>query len=595
MTCRADVAQYQGPMGRLRQLLPQRHIRWKIMGPYALLALALAFSGTYVVTNLMTGSLEERFTNQLAEAARATADSLVRRERQHLEVLRAITFTEGVAAAAAAGDTAQLERLVTPLAANSGTEFVEVLDGGGRQIIAFRLVDPAALTYALLSEGSSRASWPLVQKVVEGQADEQGDKFADIVSTADGPIIYTAGPLRAGDDIVGIVLVGSHLNSFLTEAKATAFADVTVYGEDLQPIASTFAVGQDRDSEETLSPQSTQASAVAGLRERHELFGREFSLLYGDLMIRGERLGSYSVALPTSFVTDANATARVQLGALFALATVAMLLIGWLLARVITSPLFKLLRTAQAVSGGDLTARSGVRSGDEIGALAAAFDTMTEKLQRQHLGTLEALVSAIDARDPYTRGHSVRVGHLSVDLGEALGLSTSQLQHLQIGGYLHDIGKIGIRDAVLLKPGKLTDEEFDLIRQHPTIGLDILRTLDLPPAVIAVVGGHHEKLNGAGYPLGLSAEELTIFPRIASVADIYDALTTSRPYRESMSVEQAQKLLERESVEGLLDPNVVAVMLKVAPRWEDRRKSEPMLDGVDFSQSLRPPDARAAS
>ncbi|MCH7816108.1 MAG: HD domain-containing protein [Proteobacteria bacterium] len=123
-------------------------------------------------------------------------------------------------------------------------------------------------------------------------------------------------------------------------------------------------------------------------------------------------------------------------------------------------------------------------------------------------------MSAIDARDPYTRGHSVRVGHLSVDLGEALGLSAAQLQHLQIGGYLHDIGKIGIRDAVLLKPGKLTDEEFDLIRQHPTIGLDILRTLDLPPAVIAVVGGHHEKLNGAGYPLGLSAEELTIFPRM---------------------------------------------------------------------------------
>jgi putative nucleotidyltransferase with HDIG domain len=167
--------------------------------------------------------------------------------------------------------------------------------------------------------------------------------------------------------------------------------------------------------------------------------------------------------------------------------------IGLYLTHQLTKPILRLVRTARIVASGDLTVRSGVKSGDEIGILATSFDEMTNKLQRQHLSTIRALTSAIDARDPYTMGHSVRVGQLAMMLGRQLGMEDKRLARLEVGGYLHDIGKIGIRDAVLLKPGRLTPEERTIIEDHPRIGLSILEAVDLPEEVVRFVQDHHER------------------------------------------------------------------------------------------------------
>jgi putative nucleotidyltransferase with HDIG domain len=239
----------------------------------------------------------------------------------------------------------------------------------------------------------------------------------------------------------------------------------------------------------------------------------------------------------------------------------------------------KLVDAANAVAGGDLSARSGVDGADEIGVLGRSFDAMAERLQRQLLSTVRALTSAIDARDPYTMGHSLRVGQLATEIGRELGLGQNDLAHLEIGGYLHDIGKIGVRDAVLLKPGALTPEERAAIERHPTIGLDILEHVELAPQVIEFVGRHHEKLNGSGYPEHLHEHDLTIFPRIAAVADIYDALTTDRPYRAGMSPEQGVSILYKESDGGQLDRGVVEALERVLPRWHERLRTEPSLQG----------------
>jgi putative nucleotidyltransferase with HDIG domain len=204
---------------------------------------------------------------------------------------------------------------------------------------------------------------------------------------------------------------------------------------------------------------------------------------------------------------------------------------------------------------------------------------MTGRLQRQHLATIRALTSAIDARDPYTAGHSARVGQLAVELGAALGLPDSQLQDLEIGGYLHDTGKIGVRDAILLKPGSLTAEEQEMIERHTRVGLDILQSVELSPDVIAFIGGHHEKLDGSGYPNSLRSEELSIIARIAAVADIYDALTTDRPYLAAMTTEQALDILNREAAAGRIDREVVATLAGVVPRWERRLRTDPTLQG----------------
>ena len=578
----------------MRRLLPSRKIRWKIIGPYAVLALLLAFLGTYLVTNIVTSSLEERFTNQLAEAARVAADSLVRRERQHLEVARSVAFTEGVAeAVAAAGEaeaasdeqtTITLERLVLPLVANSGTETVEVLDLAGRPLYAVRLADRATLSYEPVADASTRAGLEPVQRVLATEVDDRGDKFAGFATVEGRPMFYTAGPIVTGGELVGVVLVGSTLESFLPVVKGEALADVTFYDQARAPLSSTFPVEEGLEAD--LGPRLPGGQLAAGLREQRQLFGRQYELLYGELRIRDEPVGVYSIALPTSFITSANETTSLQLGALFAAVTVAVLLVGWMLARLITKPLLRLVNTARAVAAGDLTARSGVRTGDEIGVLAVTFDAMTEKLERQHLGTIRALVSAIDARDPYTRGHSVRVGHLAQDLGKELRLDDRQLQQLLVGGYLHDIGKIGVRDAILLKPSALTNEERALIEQHPTIGLEILASVELPRNVIDIVGGHHEKLDGSGYPLAFSAEELTIFPRIAAVADIYDALVSDRPYRAGMEMRRALEILAREAETGLLDPQVVVPMHRLAPQWEQRRHDDPELQGMQLESPL---------
>ena len=565
-----------------RRLLPAPRVRLKIMAPFVVLSLVGAFLGTYLVTLLVTDSLEERFANQLAESARVVSDSVVRRERQHLETVRAVAFTEGVADVVASRRAAELEQLVLPLAVNQRAEIVEILDATGNRIYGARLADPTALQYRTIEDTADRSTWPLVRSVLSRERDDLGDKFAGIVSTSAGPALYTAGPVERDGELVGVVLVGTLLDSFLPLIKGAAFADVTFYDDTGVLLGTTFQRGPDETAEAALEPNAEGGVLSPGLREHHTLAGREYALLYGELRVRDELIGTYSVGLATSFVTSARGSAWAELGLLFAAGTVLVLAIGSLLSRSLTSPLAKLLAAARSVSDGDLTARSGVHSRDEIGALASTFDAMAERLQRQHLGTIRALVTAIDARDPYTRGHSVRVGRLSVDLGSQFGLTEAQLQHLEVGGYLHDIGKIGIRDAILLKPDRLTDEERAVIEQHPQIGLEILRTVELPLPVTAVVGGHHEKLDGSGYPLGLTAEELSVFPRIASVADICDALTTSRPYRQAMTVTEALAILEREAGAGLLDPEITSLMRSVAPHWEQRRRDDPELEGYNL-------------
>lgn len=562
---------------------PRRHIRWKIIAPYAVIAVALAVMGTFLVTRVVTGSLRERFDNQLAEAARVTSDAFVRRERKHLEVVRSVSFTEGVAEATEAGRELDLQRIINPIAANSGTERVEILGMDGERVFGEQLADAKTLDYAPLTEEADRRSWPIVAQVLQGEVDEFGDKFAQIVETPDGYALYTAGPIRAGDRIVGVVLVGSTLQSFLPVAKSEALADVTVYDFTGVPLASTFAEF-DRGDDADLTPDQRviDGDGDGAVRERKTLYGRDFELLYGDLLIRDRAIGKYSVGLPNSFILSAAAASRWQLGGLFAVAMVAVLAIGLLIASSLTRPLLRLVSAARLVTQGDLTARAGVQTADEVGVLASSFDIMTERLQQQHLATIRALTSAIDARDPYTLGHSVRVGQLAVTLGEALGLPQSTLQHLEIGGYLHDIGKIGVRDSVLLKPGALTPDERKMIEMHPRIGLDILAPVDLAPEVIQFVAGHHEKLDGSGYPAHTHGDGLSIIARIASVADIYDALTTDRPYRGALTPMQAMEILRREVDDGHLDRGVVATLDRLVSKWERRRRSDPALKGYQI-------------
>jgi putative nucleotidyltransferase with HDIG domain len=419
---------------------------------------------------------------------------------------------------------------------------------------------------------------PIVQSILGGRSDGRGDKFAQLVGLADGAAFYTGGPIidEAGN-LAGAVLVGTSIESLLPVMKHEALADVTLYDFDGNVVASTFSRA---DANADLTPSREAGErGIAGVREVRSVFERDFDLLYGELRIRDETVGLFSVALPSSFISTAGSTTRWAMTLMFAIATVAAIGTGLLIARGVTAPLLKLVSTAQAVTEGDLTARSGVKARDEVGELATSFDVMTERLAKQHLSTIRALTSAIDARDPYTAGHSVRVGQLSMEIGREMELPRRDLQFLEVGGYLHDIGKIGIRDDVLLKPGRLTPRERALIEEHPRIGINIVQYVDLADEVKELVLSHHEKLDGSGYPDGLSGEQISIFARIGAVADIYDALTTERPYKPGLSVEDAVSMLKREVESGHLDPRAVHSLVNILPLWSRRLTTDPALKG----------------
>ncbi len=571
---------------------PLRHIRTKIILPYAILTAILAVIGAYLVTQLVAGSLQERFDNQLAEAGRVASDAVVRAERDQLKVVRAMAFTEAVPEAVEAADRERLNALLTPLFVNEGVDRVEVVGAEGERLLGLAVDERLDDGYVTI-DGGNPGDWWIVQQVLSG-GDEIGDKYASLVETDDGFVFYTASPVTFRGETVGAVLAGTYLDALVGLIKAEALADITIYDYAGSPLATTFVQSADT-SEADLGLSADLvgvAAASSTLRESRTLFERNYDLAYGQLEIRQEVVGLYSVALPTKFITSAGIATRLQISAVFGVAMAAVLLVGYLLAQRITAPIQRLVRAARSVASGDLDARSAVSSDDEIGILARSFDQMAESLQdytrrlrRQHINTVKALTSAIDARDPYTLGHSVRVGQLAMMLGRQVRLDEKVLSELEIGGYLHDIGKIGVRDAVLLKPGALSAHERELIEQHPIVGTNILEPVELSDEALEFVRSHHEKLDGSGYPDGRRAENLGIVARIAAVSDMYDALTTDRPYRKAMTVQETMEILRSEAG-PLLDPRIVGALEAILPEWERRRKTDPALRGFELPEAV---------
>ncbi|MGJ5818738.1 HD-GYP domain-containing protein [Paludibaculum fermentans] len=201
---------------------------------------------------------------------------------------------------------------------------------------------------------------------------------------------------------------------------------------------------------------------------------------------------------------------------------------------------------------------------------AASIREARQSLHRAYVEFSGSLANALDARDRYTAGHSRRVSEMACAVARAMNFSTEELEEMQIGALLHDIGKIGIRDAVLQKPGRLTDEEFDLIKQHPTIGRRIMEGVQGFQPYLSIVELHHENWDGTGYPNGLLGEETPLPARIVHVVDTYDAMTTDRPYRNGLSHDETLSWLQ-ESAGRLFDARVVEVFTQLAPAFARRR------------------------
>ncbi len=229
-----------------------------------------------------------------------------------------------------------------------------------------------------------------------------------------------------------------------------------------------------------------------------------------------------------------------------------------LVARAVTAPLAECVKGALDIARGRFGRQVEVSVRNEIGDLAYTFNHMSRELaaydgenrrlirelERGYLETIRCLAAAVDAKDPYTRGHSDRVAALSVEIGREMGFSGDALRTLEYGGILHDIGKIGIPDAILLKRGTLTPEEMALIKDHPAIGADIVGGVAFLKEALPCVLSHHERWDGAGYPHGLAGDGIPLFARIVNIADTWDACTSRRPYQEPIPTDIVVAILE---------------------------------------------------
>jgi HD-GYP domain-containing protein (c-di-GMP phosphodiesterase class II) len=244
---------------------------------------------------------------------------------------------------------------------------------------------------------------------------------------------------------------------------------------------------------------------------------------------------------------------RNQSLALVALVTVGAIVFGTLFAGHISRPIQLLAQGARRLAGGEYGTRVPVRPNNEVGVLAESFNHMGEEIQKAieqirqaahrnkelFLGAIRMLANAIDEKDPYTRGHSERVAFYSALIAKHMGMTEEEVERVHLSGIIHDVGKIGIEDKILRKPAALTEEEYEIMKQHPRKGEKILDAVPLLKQMAGAGLMHHENVDGSGYPDGLKGDQIPLLGRIVSVADAFDAMTTDRPYSKAMTFEAA--------------------------------------------------------
>ena len=193
---------------------------------------------------------------------------------------------------------------------------------------------------------------------------------------------------------------------------------------------------------------------------------------------------------------------------------------------------------------------------DEVGKRTRELEQEQDKQRQLIVATIEALINALEAKNPFLSGHSARVAAFCATIAAELGLPDDEIDHVRMAGRLHDLGMIGVRESVLDKRGKLTDEEYEHVKKHVTIGSQILAPLTHLGPIVGFVGAHHENWDGSGYPDGLAGEDIPLGARIICAGEVYDALTTSRPYQEPLNPEEA--VARMQTLEGrVFDPGVM--------------------------------------
>ena len=536
-------------------------IRYKIILPFAVLLVFVGVVGTGVATARLTSAASAEFDASLLHSSLLANQALAQLEADRVAQLRAAANTVGVGDAVAAGDRAALTRLLTPIAANAEPANLEIqiLDANAGQMVGIHGA-PAGPDIAAIPAGATAfREIPAVANVLAGRSDALGERYLFIFGSVVGPTVYWVGPVRDNlGDVVGAVLIGQQLAEIAQSLPGSAFYDRSGHlmassVPTPAPLASSTL--------DQITPQNS-------VRFNDAVAGHTYGSLFSEWTMRGTSLGYLAVQASADQLESSIVQVRLILTIVFTAAGLLTLLVGGVTASLLTRPIDLLVRSMRLISAGDLHHRAAVTSKDEVGFLAQTFNEMaaslestTVELEATYFASMEALARAIDARDPSTFGHSERVAAISVQIADEMGVSGADREALRRGALLHDIGKIGIEDRVLRKPGPLSAEEASDMQEHPRIGHEMLKGLRFLEPSLPGVLHHHERWDGGGYPVGLSGPQIPLAVRILTVADVFDAMTSDRPYRAELSVEAATRAIRHDA--GIrFDPEVVSAFLK---------------------------------
>ena len=552
-------------------------IRAKITIPYLVLSLILAVAAAYLITQLVVENVVERFNKQLFEAGKISSELIVDYESQLLETERLIANVEGVPAAILANDPDSLRELTLGIIANDQQEAVEILDVQGNHILSVHHRPGGnPEDYEFSSGGQTIFSGlEIVQNILTGERDKQGDKFADFVRLASGNFLYVSGPIYGSNgELMGVVLVGRSLPTVAADMRFKTFAQITFYDRSGQVIYSTLPFPLSIMPElaaETISFKDVKSGKRDLLNQRElNVANIPYTEILGSWEVRGDHeLGVLGVALSKSAVVQTSSNSRWRIFLLVATANFLIILVGINLANTITKPLIQLVQASVRVSEGDLNVKVRAHSNDEISILTDSFNMMVASLNRTQQDlirtydeTLEGWARALELRDKETEGHSVRVTELTIRLAEAMGVQGEALVEIRRGSLLHDIGKMGVPDAILHKEGALDENERRIIQKHPQDAYNMLKQIDYLKAALEIPYCHHEKWDGTGYPRGLKGEEIPLAARMFSVVDVFDALSNDRPYRKAWPLERVIEYLKTESGTHF-DPAVLSTFLQI--------------------------------
>ncbi len=402
------------------------------------------------------------------------------------------------------------------------------------------------------------------------------------------PAFVMAVPLEVNDQFSGMLAAVVSLDGVLRRLQETSVRGRVVFVVDhsghivAHPDMRKFVPGSDARLSSSVVVQV--AALPKGLRTTETLRRYEST----DNGNKTEMIGTYSTipdlnwavvaqrgldkAREDAGVTELNAQAL----KFVVVVTFAALILGYLFAVGISTPIRALAASTLAISRGEFHQRTPVKGAAEISELAEIFNHMAGDIEEfvvqlrkaadeNHelfLGSIRMLAAAIDEKDPYTRGHSGRVAKYSLLIAQELGLHSEELEKIRISALLHDVGKIGVDDRVLKKPGALTAEEFALMKQHPLKGANIMRPVAQLKEMLPGIELHHEHVDGGGYPHGLRGPDIPLMARIIAVADTLDAMTTNRPYQTAMELEFALNLI-LGLANKKFDPVVVDALNKV--------------------------------